>query len=133
VVERWVDDELWALIEPLIPPQPRRRQGGGMRRADERKMFAVTLFVLVTGSSWRDAGAVFGVWPGTAHRAFARWTAHGVWPRLHRVVLDRLGAQGLIDWSRAVLDSASVRAEKGDPRPVPVPLTAARPDRKSTS
>ena len=27
-----------------------------MRRADERTMFAVTLFVLVTGSSWRDAG-----------------------------------------------------------------------------
>ena len=132
MVERWVDDELWALIEPLIPPQ-RRPQGGGMRRADERTTFAITLFVLVTGTSWRDAGAVFGVWPGTAHRAFARWTEQGLWPRLHRVVLDRLGEQGLIDWSAAVVDAASVRAEKGDPQLVPIPLTAARPDRKSTS
>ena len=28
-------------------------------------------------------------------------------------VLDELGSQGLIDWSRAVLDGASVRAKKG--------------------
>jgi hypothetical protein len=28
-------------------------------------------------------------------------------------VLDELGRRGLIDWSRAVLDAASVRARKG--------------------
>jgi hypothetical protein len=28
-------------------------------------------------------------------------------------MLDQLGARGAIDWSRAVVDSISVRAEKG--------------------
>jgi hypothetical protein len=29
-------------------------------------------------------------------------------------VLDRLGAAGEIDWSRAIVDGASLRAKKGD-------------------
>jgi transposase len=44
----------------------------------------------------------------------AVWTKAGLWRRLHHAVLDELGSQGLIDWSRAVLDGASVRAKKGD-------------------
>lgn len=52
-----------------------------MRRADECMTFAVPVFVLVTGFSWRDAGKVFGV--GTAHRHFTRWTEQGVrWSEL---------------------------------------------------
>ncbi|MBM7810522.1 hypothetical protein JOE68_001387 [Saccharothrix algeriensis] len=33
--------------------------------------------------------------------------------RLHQAVLDRLGVQGVVNWSRKILDSASVRARKG--------------------
>ncbi len=46
------------------------------------------------------------------HR-FMAWTEAGLWRRLHRAVLDRLGEQAAIDWSRAVVDAASVRAKKG--------------------
>lgn len=49
----------------------------------------------------------------TAHRRFTEWTQAGLWRRLHRAVLDELGAQGQLGWSRAVLDAASVRAKKG--------------------
>jgi hypothetical protein len=41
------------------------------------------------------------------------WTEAGLWRRLHRAVPDRLGQQGAIEWSRAVVDAASVRAKKG--------------------
>jgi transposase len=51
----------------------------------------------------------------TAHRRFTQWTRAGVWPRLHRAVLDELGSQGLIDWSRTIADSACDRAKKGAP------------------
>ena len=33
--------------------------------------------------------------------------------RLHDQLLDRLGAQGLVGWSRASLDTMSVRAKRG--------------------
>ena len=59
------------------------------------------------------ARSLFGVTRATAHRRFAEWTAAGLWLRLHQAVLDRLGGGGRIDWSRAVVDSISVRAEKG--------------------
>jgi hypothetical protein len=49
----------------------------------------------------------------TAHRRFVAWTQAGLWRRLHRAVLDRLGERAAIDWSRAVVDAASVRAKKG--------------------
>jgi len=45
----------------------------------------------------------------TAHRRFVSWTEGGLWRRLHRAVLDRLREQAAIDWSRAVVDAASVR------------------------
>jgi transposase len=56
----------------------------------------------------------FGVTVPTAHRRFTVWTEAGLWRRLHQTVLDELGSRGLIDWSRAVIDAASVRAKKGD-------------------
>jgi hypothetical protein len=37
-----------------------------------------------------------------------------VFDRLHLEVLDRLGEQGRLDWSRASLDTMSVRANAGD-------------------
>jgi IS5 family transposase len=36
--------------------------------------------------------------------------------KLHLEVLDRLGLAGRLDWSRASVDSASVRAKRGGPR-----------------
>jgi hypothetical protein len=38
-----------------------------------------------------------------------------VFDQLHLAVLDRLGEQGQVDWSRASVDSMSVRARRGGP------------------
>lgn len=46
------------------------------------------------------------------HRRFAIWSRAGVWGRLHQKVLQLLDEQDLVDLSRAVLDSAHVRAKK---------------------
>jgi len=37
--ERLVPDELWTLVEPLILPFVRRRQGGGTGPVDDRAVF----------------------------------------------------------------------------------------------
>jgi transposase len=108
-----VSDGLWEIVEPLIPPQSQRPQGGGTRHRDDRAVFTAIVYVLTTGCAWRHLPAEFGVSQATAHRRFVAWTQVGLWRRLHRAVLDRLGEQGAIDWSRAVVDAASVRAKKG--------------------
>jgi len=64
--------------------------------------------------AWRHLPPSFGVTVPTAHRRFTEWTKAGLWPRVHRAVLDELGGQGMIDWSRVVVDAAAVRAKKGD-------------------
>jgi hypothetical protein len=41
------------------------------------------------------------------------WAAAGVFDQLHLVVLDRLGELGEVDWTRASVDTMSVRAKRG--------------------
>jgi transposase len=110
---RLVPDELWKLAQPLIPGFARRPQGGGTAAVDDRAVFTAIVFVLTSGCAWRMLPSSFAVTVPTAHRRFTEWTKAGLWRRLHRAVLDELGGQGMIDWSRAVLDGASVRAKKG--------------------
>ena len=78
-------------------------------------MFTAITYVLTSGCAWRDLPPSSGVPFQTAHRRFTQRAEAGVWPGLHRAVLDELGRQGLIDWSRAVADAACVRAKKGAP------------------
>uniref|UniRef100_UPI0035717205 IS5 family transposase n=1 Tax=Nocardia veterana TaxID=132249 RepID=UPI0035717205 len=120
--KRLVPDELWALAEPLLPEFSTRPQGGGTAPVDERAVFTAVVFVLTSGCVWRMLPPSFGVSVPTAHRRFTVWTEAGLWRRLHRAVLDELGSHGLIDWSRAVIDAASVRAKKGGSMTGPSPV-----------
>jgi transposase len=47
-----VSDELWKVIEPLIPELPRRFRHPGRKRLDDRKVLTGILFVLQTGIGW---------------------------------------------------------------------------------
>ena len=109
---RLVPDELWAIVEPLIPSFVPRAQGGGTAPVDPRAVFTAIVYVLTSGCAWRMLPGSFGVDYRTAHRRFGQWTRAGLWRRLHVAVLDELGARGELDWSRAILDGASVRARK---------------------
>ncbi|MFB9573046.1 transposase [Streptomyces yanii] len=68
---------------------------------------------MTSGCAWRHLPPTFGTSPATAHRRFTVWTEAGLWRRLHRAVLDELGARGEVDWTSAIVDAASVRAKKG--------------------
>jgi transposase len=111
---RLVPDELWVLAGPLLPELfSARPQGGGTAVAADRAMFTAIVYVLTTGCAWRHLPPSFGVSVPTAHRRFWQWTKAGVWPRLHRAVLDAHGVAGEVDWSCAIIDAASVRAKRG--------------------
>ena len=50
--ETLVSDELWKIIEPLLPPDPPREKGG-RPRIPNRNVFAGILYVLKSGVPWR--------------------------------------------------------------------------------
>jgi transposase len=111
IVERLVPDELWKLFQRVVPESPARPQGGGRRWHGDREVLAAIVFVATSGCTWQQLpSASFGA--ATAHRRFAEWTKVRVWAKLHRLVLDELGARGELDWSRCAIDSVNMRALK---------------------
>lgn len=107
-----VSDELWALVAPLLPaPKPRPWGHPGRKRLDNRKALAGILFVLQSGIPWEMLPQEMGCGSGmTCWRRLQEWQAAGVWDKLHRLLLEHLQQADQIDWSRAIVDSGSVRA-----------------------
>ncbi len=121
-----VSDALWELIAPLLPPEPPKPEGGRPRVPDRAALTGI-LFVLRSGIPWEMLPQEMGCGCGmTCWRRLGEWQAAGVWERLHRLLLERLQEAGQIDWSRAVLDSSSVRASFGGAHTGPNPTDRAR-------
>ena len=112
-----VSDELWGLVERVLPVKERRFRYPGRKRLPDREALCGTLFVLHTGIAWRHLPPELGFGGGsTCHRRMDEWQRAGVWERLHQVLLGELRAAGELEWSRAVADSSHVQAKKGAPR-----------------
>ena len=119
-------DALWTIIEPLLPEHPPSPKGG-RPRLDDRKALTGILFVLKTGLPWEDLPAELNCGCGmTCWRRLAEWQADGTWDKVHAALLQRLHDAGKLDWSKAVIDSSSVRAVFGGSIPAPTPRTGAR-------
>jgi len=127
-----VPDELWAVAEPLLPKEPPKPKGG-RPRVDGRATLTGILFVLKTGIPWEMLPQEMGCASGmTCWRRLKEWHEAGVWERLHRALLDRLGEADGIDWGRASLDSAAVPAPGGAKRRAPTRRIAANRARSAT-
>ena len=113
--QRLSDDALWSRIEPLLPKPPRRRwKTMGRPRVPDRAALTGILFVLRSGLPWQMLPKEMGCGSGsTCWRRLARWQRAGVWRRLHAVLLAELRQRGQLDLTRALVDSASVRALRG--------------------
>lgn len=119
-------DELWAVIEPLLPqwtPSPK----GGHPRLDDRKALTGILFVLKTGLPWEDLPCEMGCGCGmTCWRRLRDWQADGTWDKIHKVLLAKLRGADKIDWSRALIDSSFVRAAYGGEETGPSPVDRSK-------
>jgi transposase len=113
-----VSDELWALIESLLP-EPGPKLVEGRPRVPDRQALCGILFVLHTGIQWEYLPQELGFGSGmTCWRRLAVWNEAGVWDQLHVVLLKKLRAAKQLDWSRAVIDSSHVRAARRGPKAV---------------
>jgi len=127
VAKPLVSDELWDVVKPLLPKGRRRRSKRGRPPLDDRSALCGILFVLKTGIPWEYLPQEMGCGSGmSCWRKLRDWHKAGVWKRLHRLLLCKLRKAGRIDWSRALVDSASVRAVHGGKKRVPALWTAGK-------
>ncbi|WP_367190246.1 IS5 family transposase [Burkholderia sp. Ed8] len=127
-----IDDELWILIEPLLPPAKlRAKSDPGRPRVSDRAALNGILFVFKTGIRWNHLPTRLGFGSGaTCWRRLSGWQKAGVWDQLHELLLDKLRATGQIDLSYAAVDSSSVRAVGAGGKTGPNPTDRARPGSK---
>jgi hypothetical protein len=77
-------DEGWAMLEP--PLLPSQKPPLGRSRRDHRTMLGAMLWVLGSGSSWRDLPEEeFGPWQ-TVYARYRKWCREGLWQRIMEVL-----------------------------------------------
>ncbi|MGQ5651501.1 IS5 family transposase [Streptomyces sp. EKR5.2] len=124
-----VSDEVWSLIEPLLP-QPGPKLVEGRPRIPDRQALCGILFVLHTGIQWEYLPRELGFGSGmTCWRRLAAWNEAGVWDNLHLVLLQKLRMAKKLDWSGAVIDSPC-QGSPARPKSGPSPVDRGRPGSK---
>lgn len=117
-----VSDELWGVLEKLIPEHVNtHRYGGGRPRVPDRTCANGIFFVLRTGCQWK-ALDVTGICSGsTAHARFQEWQQAGVFARLWQVGLERFDEAKGLDWAWLSMDGAMTKAPLGGGKNRPQP------------
>ena len=107
-----ISDEVWAVLEPLMPvPVGRSRPWTDHRLAVEGMAWKYR-----TGAPWRDVPERFGKW-NSIYKRFARWAEDGTWEKLLAEVQRQSDEAGRLDWVVSI-DSTIARASaRRDPQP----------------
>jgi putative transposase len=95
-------DDQWERIEQLLPGKPGDR---GVTAKNNRRFVEAVLWIMRTGSPWRDLPTEFGNWHRTYVR-FSRWRQKGVFERIAQAV------RGDADMEYLFIDSTIVRAHQ---------------------
>ena len=134
-IEGLIPDGLWEEIRKVLPPpKPRRKKYPGRKPMDPRRALTGILFVLKSGIPWEMLPQELGCGSGmSCWRYLHAWQKAGVWEAIHKVLLSKLRGSNKIDFSRAIIDSSSVRATLGGPKRGRTRRTAAKRGRNTTS
>lgn len=105
-------DEQWAVVEPLLPKPPRRSDGKGRPRVDDRAILNGILWVLRTGAPWHDMPDRYPAYQ-TCHRRFQEWVEKGVFEKVLRALVQDVKERGGLDLTECFIDGSFVIAKKG--------------------
>ncbi len=106
-----ISDELWAVLEPLLPVHVNpHRFGGGRPRVSDRRCADAIFYVLRTGSQWAALNETELCAKSTAHDRFSQWVAAGVFLKLWQAGLERFDELKGIGWAWLSMDGAITKA-----------------------
>lgn len=109
-----LSDELWAILEPLVPKHENtHRFGGGRPRVSERRCADAIFYVLRTGCQWEALNQTELCAKSTAHDRFQEWAAAGVFLHLWQVGVAQFDDLKGIDWQWLSMDGAMTKAPLG--------------------
>lgn len=109
-----VSDELWGVLEPLLPQRiNHHRFGGGRPRVSDRKCADGIFYVLRTGCQWEALNQTDLCAKSTAHDRFQEWVEAGVFLRLWQVGVAQFDEAKGIDWDWLSMDGAMTKAPLG--------------------
>jgi transposase len=108
-----IPDELWAPIQPLLPPRKTHPLGCHRPRVDDRRAMDAIFFVLRTGCQWNALQGTGLCSSSSAHRRFQEWVAAGVFLALWEQSLVAYDALQGIDWEWLAMDGAMTKAPLG--------------------
>ena len=100
-------DEQWGLISDVFPAPA----ATGRPRSNARLVLDGILWVLRTGSPWRDLPPEFGPWQ-TAWRLFDQWNADGTLSKILRRLQAGYQSAGAVDQELWCIDGTTVRAAR---------------------
>jgi putative transposase len=106
-----ISDELWDVIEPVLPSDVGRR---GQRWSDHRMILEGIIWRYRVGAPWRDLPPEFGPWQ-TVWKRHHRWSSDGTYASVFLAVQEAFGPSPEVAGSIRVLlsvDSTSVRAHQ---------------------
>ena len=111
-------DEQWAIVEPLIIRPPRRTDGKGQPRQDDRPLLNGMFCILRTGAPWPDLPERYPPFQ-SVHRRLQEWVANGTFERILTVLADDLLKRGQLDLRECFIDGTTPNghpvAKKGAP------------------
>ena len=109
-----VSDELWAVLEPLLPAHVNTHCfGGGRPRQPDRACTDAIFYVLRTGCHWQALDQTELVAHSTAHDRFQAWVEAGVFLKFWQTGIDRFDELKGIDWAWLSMDGAMTKAPLG--------------------
>ena len=107
----FLTDSQWSLIADLFQWHP-PSQEGGRPQVHPRDCLEGILWVLVTGSRWKDLPRAYPS-KATCHRRFQKWTEQGLLRKAWHRLLDKLDDADQLDWSEFIADGTFSSAKKG--------------------
>ncbi|MFJ1610937.1 transposase [Streptomyces sp. NPDC088253] len=107
-----MDDDLWASIEPLLPPWPQKAPGP--KPMDDRLCLQGILYVIYNDVSRQLLPLELEFGSGqTCWRRLGRWHEADAFEQLHHMLLAEWHAADALDWTRACVDASHFRANGG--------------------